>query len=119
MQIICSLASVNAPKAPAWRPASALQLTLNVFDCRCIRSSNGDLASENHVQHVKECVRWNAHQLCQHGQPPEANLKIAICSGNPPARLEHSEVNENRGDRLGRTLRCRLFVTCQGHCPNS
>jgi hypothetical protein len=72
-------------------PASALQLTLNFFECRCIRSSDGDLASENHVQHVKECVRWNVRQLCQHGQPPEANLMIAISTGNPAARFEQSE----------------------------
>jgi triosephosphate isomerase len=33
---------------------------------------------------------------------PEANLKIAICSGNPAARREHSQVDENTEDQLDR-----------------
>jgi hypothetical protein len=109
MPTTCSLFSANTPKALVWRHISALQLALNFFECRGIRSSDGELASENRVQHVKECVRWKFRQLCQHGQSPEANLTIPILSGNPPARHEHAEVDENTGDQLDRTLQRAAF----------
>jgi hypothetical protein len=88
----CSLLSINGCKAPVLRSASALQLALNLFDFRCITYSDGDFTSEDHVQHVNECISRDVCQFSQHGLG--ANLKIAICSRNPAARPEHAELDE-------------------------
>jgi hypothetical protein len=75
-----------------WRAASALQLMVNLFDFRGVTGTDSDLACENYVQHVNECVSRDVCQFSQHGQLSGAKLKIAICIRNPAARPEDAEV---------------------------
>jgi len=99
-----------------WRPASALQLTMNLFDLGCITGTDGDLACENYVQHVNECVSRDVYQFSQHGQLSGAKLKIAFCIRNPAARGEHTKVDEkhSRINKIEISQRSPS-VPCQGH----
>jgi hypothetical protein len=82
----CTLYSVNSLKAPALRPASTLQLALNLLDFRRIVCSDCEVTGEDYVQHVNECVSRDVHQFFEHGLLSLNKMKIALDIRNPGAR---------------------------------